>query len=177
MSEDEILGELFEAMHPDEAGAVYESYNGDGDPELQDSLAPPEDYEGAHDELPVAGRGEVPEMAPRTRRGVPGRSSATRERRRGFFGRATRRSSRACLGRVHADPRVSGEETLRVRCSPVRSRKSLRFGNHRAGRVRARASSASVVRASAGTHLAAEAMVMEEAILLTGESSECCDGR
>ena len=120
---------------------------------------------------------EVPEMAPRTRRGVPGRSSATRERRRGFFGRATRRSSRACLGRVHADPRVSGEETLRVRCSPVRSRKSLRFGNHRAGRVRARASSASVVRASAGTHLAAEAMVMEEAILLTGESSECCDGR
>jgi hypothetical protein len=32
-------------------------------------------------------------------------------------------------------------------------------------------------RASAGTHLAAEAMVMEEAILLTGESSECCDGR
>jgi len=65
MSEDEILGELFEAMHPDEAGAVYESYNGDGDPELQDSLAPPEDYEGAHEELPVAGRGEVPEMAPR----------------------------------------------------------------------------------------------------------------
>ena len=33
------------------------------------------------------------------------------------------------------------------------------------------------VPASAGTHLAAEAMVMEEAILLTGESSECCDGR
>jgi hypothetical protein len=63
---------------------------------------------------------EVPEMAPRTRRGVPGRSSATRERRRDCFGRATRRSSRACLGRVHADPRVSGEETLRVRCSPVR---------------------------------------------------------
>ena len=59
MSEDEILGELFEAMHPDEAGAVYESYNGDGDPELQDSLAPPADYEGAHEELPVAVLGEV----------------------------------------------------------------------------------------------------------------------
>ena len=56
-------------------------------------------------------------------------------------------------------------------------KKPLAFWEQRAGRVRARASSASVVWASAGTHLAAEAMVMEEAILLTGESSECCDGR
>ena len=56
-------------------------------------------------------------------------------------------------------------------------KKPLAFWEQRAGRVRARASSASVVWASAGTHLAAEAMVMEEAILLTGESGECCDGR
>ena len=47
MSEDDILGELFEAMHPDAAGAVYESYEGKGEDELQDSLDEPALDEGA----------------------------------------------------------------------------------------------------------------------------------
>ena len=47
MSEDDILGELFEAMHPDAAGAVYESYEGNGEDELQDSLDEPALDEGA----------------------------------------------------------------------------------------------------------------------------------
>jgi hypothetical protein len=93
----------------------------------------------------------------RCRRWNPGRDGrasrpiATRERRRDFLGRARRCPSRACRGRVHADPRVSGEETLRVRCSiPIKS--LSRFGNNaRVAFALARRARASFGRAQART--------------------------
>lgn len=67
MSEDDILGELFEAMHPDAAGAVYESYEGNGEDELRDSLAEPAVEEGAeqYDEPEDEPEGEPESVMPR----------------------------------------------------------------------------------------------------------------
>ena len=117
-----------------------------------------------------------PEMELRTRRGVP--SLIQRD-----AGTVTGLPRSCEATPVASVPRTRPRRPARLRrgnppgpmLHPIKSHS--RFGNHRGGRVRARASSASVVRESAGTQLAAEAIVMEEAILLTGESSECCDGR
>ena len=113
---------------------------------------------------------EVPEMEP-GRDGVP---AADRDARKAtdFLGRARRalheRAADASPARLRRG-KPPGPMFIPIKASRV-------LGTTRGSR-RARTSSASVVWASAGTHLAAEAMVMEEAILLTGESGECCDGR
>ena len=61
--------------------------------------------------------------------------------------------------------------------APSRDKKPLAFWEQRAG-SRSRSHVERERRlGERRRHLAAEAMVMEEAILLTGESGECCDGR
>ena len=110
-----------------------------------------------HTAIECRSDGDIIRLIRRCRRWNPGRDGragrpiATRERRRDFLGRARRCPSRACRGRVHADPRVSGEETLRVRCSiPIKS--LSRFGNNaRVAFALARRARASFGRAQART--------------------------
>ena len=110
-----------------------------------------------HTAIECRSDGDIIRLIRRCRRWNPGRDGragrpiATRERRRDFLGRARRCPSRACRGRVHADPRVSGEENLRVRCSiPIKS--LSRFGNNaRVAFALARQARASFGRAQART--------------------------